>query len=86
MLKNEETRNSRRILMSAWNPCQIPQMALPPCHVLSQFHVTEGNKLSCSVYQRSADVGLGLPFNIASYSFLTHLLAKHCDLEAVNYT
>lgn len=82
MLKNEETRNSRRILMSAWNPCQIPQMALPPCHVLSQFHVTEGNKLSCSVYQRSADVGLGLPFNIASYSFLTHLLAKHCDLEA----
>ncbi len=82
MLKNKETRNSRRILMSAWNPCQIPQMALPPCHVLSQFHVTEGNKLSCSVYQRSADVGLGLPFNIASYSFLTHLLAKHCDLEA----
>lgn len=82
MLKNEETRNSRRILMSAWNPCQIPQMALPPCHVLSQFHVTEGNKLSCSVYQRSADVGLGLPFNIASYSFLTHLLAKHCNLEA----
>ena len=82
ILKNEETRNSRRILMSAWNPCQIPQMALPPCHVLSQFHVTEGNKLSCSVYQRSADVGLGLPFNIASYSFLTHLLAKHCNLEA----
>jgi thymidylate synthase len=82
MLKNKETRKSRRILMSAWNPCQIPQMALPPCHVLSQFHVTEGNKLSCSVYQRSADIGLGLPFNIASYSFLTHLLAKHCDLEA----
>lgn len=82
MLKGEETRKSRRIIMSAWNPCQIPQMALPPCHVLSQFHVTEGNKLSCSVYQRSADVGLGLPFNIASYSFLTHLLAKHCDLEA----
>jgi thymidylate synthase len=82
MLKNKDTRNSRRILMSAWNPCQIPQMALPPCHVLSQFHVTEGYKLSCSVYQRSADVGLGLPFNIASYSFLTHLLAKHCDLEA----
>ena len=82
MLKDEEKRHSRRILMSSWNPCQIPQMALPPCHVLSQFHVTEGNKLSCSIYQRSADVGLGLPFNIASYSFLTHLLARHCDLEA----
>ncbi len=82
MLKDQEKRYSRRILMSSWNPCQIPQMALPPCHVLSQFHVTEDNKLSCSVYQRSADVGLGLPFNIASYSFLTHLLARHCDLEA----
>ena len=66
--------------MSAWNPCQLNEMALPPCHVLCQFNVI-GNKLSCSLYQRSGDVGLGVPFNIASYSFLTHLLAKHCDLE-----
>lgn len=80
-LKDPETRSSRRIIMSAWNPCQIDQMALPPCHVLCQFNVI-GNKLSCSLYQRSGDVGLGVPFNIASYSFLTHLLAKHCGLEA----
>jgi len=73
--------NSRRLIMSAWNPEQINEMALPPCHVLSQFHVTD-NKLSCTLYQRSADMGLGVPFNIASYAFLTHLLAKHCDLEA----
>ena len=73
--------NSRRLIMSAWNPEQLDEMALPPCHVLSQFHITEGNKLSCSLYQRSGDMGLGVPFNIASYGFLTHLLAKHCDLE-----
>jgi len=81
-LKNKDTRNSRRLIMSAWNPEQIQEMALPPCHVLSQFHVTGDNKLSCTLYQRSADMGLGVPFNIASYAFLTHLLAKHCDLEA----
>ena len=78
----ENNETSRRIIMSAWNPEQIDEMALPPCHVLSQYHITEGNKLSCSLYQRSGDMGLGIPFNIASYSLLTHLLAKHCDLEA----
>ena len=77
--------SSRRLIMTAWNPEQIDEMALPPCHVLSQFHITEGNKLSCTLYQRSADMGLGIPFNIASYSFLTHMLAKHCDLEAKEF-
>lgn len=79
-LKDPEKRYSRRLVMSAWNPCQIDKMALPPCHILLQFHVTCNNKLSCSMYQRSGDVGLGVPFNIASYSFLLHLVAKHCDL------
>ncbi len=68
--------------MSAWNPLQIDEMALPPCHVLCQFHLVGYNKLSCSLYQRSGDVGLGIPFNIASYSFLTHLIAHHCGLKA----
>ena len=84
-LKNPETRNSRRLVMSAWNPQQLDEMALPPCHILCQFCVTEGNKLSCSLYQRSGDVGLGVPFNIASYSILTHLIAKHCGLEAKEF-
>ncbi len=81
-LKDPAQRTSRRMVMSAWNPCQLDEMALPPCHILMQFNVTSGNKLSCCMFQRSADVALGVPFNIASYSFLTHLLAKHCDLEA----
>jgi len=80
-LKNPNTRNSRRLVMSAWNPQQLDEMALPPCHILCQFCVTENNKLSCSLYQRSGDVGLGVPFNIASYSILTHLIARHCSLE-----
>jgi thymidylate synthase len=80
-LKDPSKNNSRRLLISAWNPCQLDEMALPPCHVLMQFNV-HNNKLSCSMYQRSVDVMLGEPFNIASYSLLTHLLAKHCDLEA----
>jgi thymidylate synthase len=81
-LKNPKTRTSRRMIMTAWNPCQINYMALPPCHILAQFHVRENKYLSCALYQRSGDVGLGVPFNIASYSLLTHILAKHCGLEA----
>lgn len=84
-LKTPSTRSSRRLLISAWNPCQIDKMVLPPCHVLMQFNVREGRYLSCSLYQRSGDVGLGVPFNIASYSFLTHLLAHHCDLVAEEF-
>ena len=84
-LKNPETRNSRRLVMSAWNPVQLDQMALPPCHILCQFNVHDGNKLSCAMTQRSVDTILGQPFNIASYSFLTHLIAKHCGLEAYEF-
>lgn len=72
--------DSRRIVMTAWNPSQLKQMNLPPCHILCQFYVCDG-RLSCSMYQRSADIGLGVPFNIASYSLLTHLIANECDME-----
>lgn len=84
-LKNPETRTSRRLVMSAWNPCQLNEMALPPCHVLCQFNVVNGNKLSCCLYQRSGDVGLGVPFNIASYAMLTRIIASICDLEASEF-
>jgi thymidylate synthase len=73
--------NSRRILVSAWNVGELEHMALLPCHALFQFHVA-GGRLSCQMYQRSADALLGVPFNIASYALLTHLVAQQCDLEA----
>ncbi len=81
-LKDPEERYSRRLIMSAWNVEQLSSMALPPCHVLSQFHVLDDDKLYCSIYQRSGDVGLGIPFNIASYSLLTHMIADLCGLKA----
>jgi thymidylate synthase len=71
--------NSRRLIISAWNPCEIDQMALPPCHSFMQFYVIDG-KLSCQLYQRSADIFLGVPFNIASYSLFTMMIAQVCGL------
>jgi thymidylate synthase len=85
-LLNEINANpdSRRLILSAWNPNQLHQMALPPCHTFSQFRVYNG-KLSCQMYQRSADAFLGVPFNIASYSLLTHIIARECDLEVGDF-
>lgn len=76
--------NSRRMIVSAWNVGDIPQMKLPPCHLLFQFYVADG-KLSCQLYQRSADVGLGVPFNIASYALLTQMIAQVCQLEVGDF-
>jgi thymidylate synthase len=76
----KKTPDSRRLIVSAWNVAELPQMALMPCHTLFQFYVADG-KLSCQLYQRSADVFLGVPFNIASYALLTLMVAQVCDLE-----
>jgi thymidylate synthase len=72
--------DSRRLIVTAWNPLDVPFSALPPCHMMFQFYVNDG-KLSCQVYQRSCDMFLGVPFNIASYALLTHLVAAHCGLD-----
>ena len=76
--------NSRRLIVSGWNPQEAGQVALPPCHTLFQFFVQDG-KLSCQLYQRSADVFLGVPFNIASYALLTHMIAQVCDLQVGDF-
>jgi thymidylate synthase len=78
------TPDSRRLIVSAWNPADIPKMALAPCHALFQFEVHDG-KLSCQLYQRSADLFLGVPFNIASYALLTHMVAQQTDLEVGDF-
>ena len=79
-----ENPDSRRLIVSAWNPNQIHQMALPPCHTMAQFRVING-KLSCQLYQRSADMFLGVPFNIASYALLTHMIAQICELRVGDF-
>ena len=76
--------DSRRLIVCAWNPGLIEEMALPPCHCLFQFYVADG-KLSCQLYQRSCDTFLGVPFNIASYALLTHMIAQQCDLKVGDF-
>ena len=76
--------DSRRLIVSAWNPVDVPKMALPPCHYMFQFYVA-GGALSCQLYQRSADVFLGVPFNIASYALLTHMIAQVCNLKVGDF-
>ena len=78
--KIKHTPDDRRIVMSAWNPADLSAMALPPCHMFVQFYVADG-ELSASMYQRSCDLGLGVPFNIASYALLTRLIAQVCGLR-----
>jgi thymidylate synthase len=84
MQQLRETPDSRRIIVSAWNPGQLEDMALPPCHMMFQLHVADG-KLSCQLYQRSCDIFLGVPFNIASYALLTHMLAQQSDLAVGDF-
>jgi thymidylate synthase len=79
-----QSPDSRRLIVSAWNVADIPNMALPPCHAFFQFYVADG-KLSCQLYQRSADIFLGVPFNIASYALLTHMMAQQCDLDVGDF-
>ncbi len=84
MQQISETPDSRRIILSAWNVAEIDNMALPPCHCLFQFYVADG-KLSCQLYQRSCDIFLGVPFNIASYALLTHMVAQQVDLQVGDF-
>ena len=84
MRQLRESPDSRRIILSAWNVAEIDNMALPPCHCLFQFYVADG-KLSCQLYQRSCDIFLGVPFNIASYALLTHMLAQQADLAVGDF-
>src|SRR3990167_10332376 len=80
IMQIKQNHDSRRLIVSAWNVGELPKMKLPPCHLLFQFYVAN-KKLSCQLYQRSADSFLGVPFNIASYSLLTHMIAEQCNLE-----
>jgi thymidylate synthase len=80
----KQNPDSRRLIVSAWNVGDIPKMALPPCHLLFQFYVAQG-KLSCQLYQRSCDIFIGVPFNIASYALLTHMVAQQCDLDVGDF-